>query len=126
MTPAVLDAKAKEFSPEPGKASIYINCRGGTGNKMVWQVILDGHVAGSLASGTYLLLSVLPGEHTITVTFPGHVKQHKVNAETGRNHYYNTSVSVGWTSGILHFDPVEEELARKQIKSARRAESIDF
>ncbi|HEY1717128.1 MAG TPA: DUF2846 domain-containing protein [Verrucomicrobiae bacterium] len=125
MTSTALDSEAKKFAVEPGKASIYINCRGGIGNKMVWQVILDGRVAGSLASDTYLLLNVLPGEHAITVTFPGNVKQQKLNVEVGRNYYYDTSVSMGWTSGILHFDPINEDQGREEVMGSKRVEATN-
>ncbi len=68
MTSPTLDSQAKAFTPEPGKASIYVlrGSGGGFGSGVLFHTALDGLIAGSLAASTYQFLSVSPGEHTLT------------------------------------------------------------
>ena len=61
------DADAKKFQPEPGKASIYMSRGMGIGVAVVVQTQLDGRVIGEAGPGTYELVSVAPGHHTVAV-----------------------------------------------------------
>lgn len=126
MTTSSLDSAAKQFAPEPGKASIYINRGGGMGTAIVFQTILDGRIIGALAPHTYQLLSVTPGEHTLAVTGVENVQQQKVIAEAGKNYFFNVSVSMGWVSGHAHLDPVTQEQGRKQVLDSKRADATTY
>ena len=81
---------------------------------------------GSLAPNTYQLLSVSPGEHTVTMTGGENVQQEKVTAEAGKNYFFRVSVHMGWMVGRVHIDPINEEQGRKQVMGSKRAETTMY
>jgi hypothetical protein len=122
MTSGTLDAEAKQFVPEPGKASIYVNCsRGVSAGLFAFQTVLDGRGAGSLMSNTYHLLHVSPGQHTLTVAGAKQEELQRLTAEAGRNYFFR--VSLGWASDHAHHESVTEEQGRRQVLRSRRAEA---
>ncbi|MEZ6243599.1 MAG: DUF2846 domain-containing protein [Phycisphaerales bacterium] len=126
MTSASLDSEAKNFTPEPGKASIYVNRGGGIGTALVFQTVLDGRIVGSLAPHTYQLLSVPPGEHTLAVTSAENVEQMQFTADAGENYFFKVSVSMGWATGHARLEAIDEERGRKQVLSSKRAEATTY
>lgn len=126
MTNSSLDSVAKQFNPEPGKASIYINRGRGIGSQFVIQTVLDGRIVGALAPYTYQLLSVTPGEHTLATTGARDVQQQKLKVEAGKNYFFEVSISMGWSSISTHFNPVTEEQGRAQVLYSKRADATIY
>ena len=126
MTSPTLDSQAKAFTPEPGKANIYVNRGGGMGSALEFQVVLDGRISGSLAPHTFQLLSVSPGAHTLLVQGAENVQQQKLDAEAGKNYFYRVSVHMGWASGRAHLDPLSEIEGRKEVMDSKRAEAVSY
>ena len=124
MTSASLDSDAKKFQPEPGKASIYINRREafiGAGN--IVQTIMDGRIIGSLVPGTYQLINVSPGEHILTYTGQSDdTELTKVQAEQGKNYFFDFYVSTGWMAPHVNIKQITDEEGRKAVMSSKRAE----
>ncbi len=127
IAPANLDSQAKTFTPEPGKASIYV-MRGGSirGYSYVIKTVLDGRLAGSLARDTYQLVSVPPGEHDITVTSSENEQRQKLTAEAGKNYFFKVSVAMGWMAPRVHIEAASEEEGRRQVSGSKRAETTTY
>lgn len=127
MTSATLDSEGKKFSPEAGKASIYINRGGGLGTAVTVQTLLDGRMVGALAPDTYQLLSVAPGDHVISTGAGAEtVEMQKVTAEAGTNYFFKVSLSMGWAAPRVHLKPMTEEEGRKAVASSKRAEAVTY
>ena len=128
MTPSTLDVDAKKFQPEPDKANLYVNRKGGfAGGGVIIQIVLDGRIVGSLAPSTYQLLSVVPGEHVLTTSgqFENAV-QVKVNAEQGKNYFFDVGLSMGWTLPHVNLKQTGEEEGRKNVTASKRAEAVSY
>lgn len=91
MTSDSLDSDAKKFQPEPGQASIYINRKKAfLGCAENAQSVMDGRVIGWLTPGTYQLISVAPGEHTITLSGQSYDDDlKKFKTEEGKNYFFD-------------------------------------
>jgi hypothetical protein len=125
MTSASLDSEAKQFTPKPGMASIYV-CRTSAGGVLKFQTMLDGRPVGGLVSNTYQMLSVPPGKHTVYASSEENVQHHKVMAEAGKNYFFKISVTMGWGSGRALLEPVTEEEGQKLVLSSKRAETTTY
>jgi Protein of unknown function (DUF2846) len=118
------DAQAKTFVPESGTASLYL-CRpsGVIGDTLVAQTQLDGQSIGALAPNTFLLLSVPPGSHTLTVVGPSNSEQVSVDAVGGNVYFFQ--VSVTWDGpGIRHrhIAAMSDADGRTAVNSETRAQ----
>ena len=60
------DLEAKSFTPNEGKANLYI-ARSKTcfGSAIAFRIMVDGIPIGSVGPGTYHLLAIEPGQHSI-------------------------------------------------------------
>jgi hypothetical protein len=126
MTSVVLDTEAKKFVVEPGKANIYINRAGVIGSALVVHTMLDGRIVGFLASNTYQLLSVSPGEHIVATVGKENVEQQKLTAEAGKNYFFKVSLHMGWQNARTSIEPVSEEQGREEVMSSERAEANSY
>lgn len=126
MTSASMDAQAKTFQPDSGKASVYVTRTGGAGSALVMQTVLDGRIVGSLSPDTFLLVSVPPGRHTVSVLGGGgseNVQQQKLTAESGRNYFFKVHFSMGWWAARVSIEPLDDQEGQKLIKRSKRAET---
>jgi hypothetical protein len=126
LTSSTLDSEAKTFKPETGKANIYVSRGGGLGNTVLFQVVLDGRITGSLAPKTFQFLSVPPGEHTISVSGVENTEQLKLTAEAGKNYFYRVTVHMGWSNARARVNSMTEDEARKLVKDLKRAEASTY
>ena len=126
LAPSALDARAKTFTPDAGRANVYVNRGGGLGTALLFQTVLDGRIVGSLAPNTFQWLSVTPGEHSVTMTGAENSAQQKLTAEAGRNYYYDVSVHMGWVSGRVHIEALSEEAGRKAVLDSKLAETTSY
>lgn len=125
MTSAALDSEGKQFTPEPGKANIYVG-RTSAGGILKFQTMLDGRPVGDLAPSTYQLLSVPPGKHTVYASSEENIQHQKVMVEAGKNYFFKVSVTMGWWSGRAFLEPVTEEEGHKLVLSLKRAEATTY
>lgn len=58
------DARAKAFTMEPGKASLYIVRRGGIYTDIM-AIAVNGHALGRMLTNTYFHLSLMPGQYLV-------------------------------------------------------------
>ncbi|MGA3067397.1 MAG: DUF2846 domain-containing protein [Tepidisphaeraceae bacterium] len=117
------DAQAKKFQPDAGMASIYFSRpSNGFGDTLVAQILLDGQMIGALAPNTYILESVYPGHHTLTVFGPTNSEQVDCQAIAGSNYFYN--VTIVWAGPMIrhrHIEPMSDSDGRAAVSSFTRA-----
>ncbi len=121
MSSASADSEAKQFTPPPGRANVYITRGFGVGSALVFQTILDGRIAGALSTNTYQLLSVPSGQHTLIVTATENVEQTTLNVQSGRNYFVQVSVKMGWLRGRVSIQHISETEGRSMVLSSKRA-----
>jgi hypothetical protein len=125
MTSTSLDAEAKQFTPDPGMANIYlIRNFNLIAKNNEYKTTLDGRFAGVLAPGTYQLLSVPPGEHVLS--WGG---QHKVTVEAGKNYFFDVEASMPLAllvGDISKLESLPEEQGRKEVLNLKRAEATSY
>lgn len=116
LTSVSANNAAKQFHPEPGKASIYVNRGGGIGTIQRVQILLDGQFVGVLTPYTFLLLSVTPEEHAVS-TGAGmeNVEAQKVDAEAGDNYFFSINLAPGWLKPRVHLKPMGEQDGIKAV-----------
>ena len=129
MASPSLDVEAKKFMPESGMANIYILREVALGGgKILFQLTLDGRMVGSLAPLTYHLLSVKPGEHTISVVNVENPEeaQATLTAEQGKNYFYKVSGRIGWSKPRAYIKSIGEEEGRELISDSKRAHTYIY
>lgn len=124
LVPEELDAKAKRFSPSPQKANLYVTRQVALGGAHLFQIFLDGKLAGSIASGTYLLFEVDPGVRQVAVV--GQESQHAVTvaAAAGENHFLDVSPLIGWIAPRAELVLLPAAEGKTVVAGAKRAEDF--
>jgi len=118
------DASAKRFTPEPGKASLYIARTYDTFASLVpFPVTVDGKEIGYLGPGGYLLVPVGPGQHTVLVSSILNTDRAVFEASTGKNYFYEVqAVKQGAVAqaqlGIVLLEP----MGRLMINQSKRVQ----
>ena len=126
MTSETLDTAGKSFSVPPDKANIYVVRTSALGSAVLIELIFDGKNVGSLATKTYHLLTVEPGQHTVAVSTlegRGHVI---LNAEVGESYFLDAEPEMGWISAKVSIRMLGKEEGHKKVLAAKRAETLPF
>jgi hypothetical protein len=120
------DLAAKRFIPGEGEANIYVTREDQfTGSAVLFQLVVDQRVIGGIAPGTYHLIRVEPGHHTISVTTAENQSIEEVDAEAGRSYFFEVKPKMGWFAARAEVDPLTEEEGRAAIAENTLAEGID-
>lgn len=124
LLPEELDAKAKGFAPPPQKANIYVTRQVMLGGAHLFQIFLDGKLTGSIASGTFLLFEVEPGNHQVAVV--GQESQHAVTlaVAAGENHFLDVSPLIGWIAPRAELVLLPAAEGKTVVAGAKRAEDF--
>jgi hypothetical protein len=120
------DLAAKRFITEEGKANIYVTREDQfTGSAVLFQLVVDQHVIGGIAPGTYHMIPVEPGHHSISVTTAENQSIEEVNAEASHSYFFEVKPQMGWFAARAEVDPLSEEEGRAAIAENALAEGID-
>ncbi len=125
LAPESLDRAAKQFSPLPDKANIYLTRTNlFLGSGVLLQVYLDRQLVGSIAPGTYLLLEVEPGTHRIAVVTQENQDVETITAERGQNYFVDVNPEFGLRSARAGLQKLSPEEGRKAVQNAKRAAGL--
>lgn len=117
--------EARQFQPAPGMANIYLLRRESfAGSAILFQTAIDGRMTGSLQTGTFILISVLPGMHTIGAFSDGGQNSKEVNVQANQNYFFDIKSSTGWVSAQFSINPIDEADARKAVQRMKRAKGM--
>ena len=120
------DLAAKRFVPEEGEANIYVTREDQfTGSAVLFQLVVDQHVVGGIAPGTYHLIPVEPGHHTVSVTTAENQSIEEIDVEAGRSYFFEVKPQMGWFAARAEVDPLSEEEGRAAINENALAEGIE-
>ena len=120
------DLAAKRFVPDEGEANIYVTREDQfTGSAVLFQLVVDQHVVGGIAPGTYHLIPVEPGHHTVSVTTAENQSIEEIDVEAGRSYFFEVKPQMGWFAARAEVDPLSEEEGRAAINENALAEGIE-
>ncbi len=120
MASPEMDAVAKTFRPQHGKANIYVYRTDSYGGGGKMPVMLDAVNVGTTIGKTYLLLEVSPGLHTIlsnsenspTVT---------LRVAAGRNYFVKQEAKIGGWRPRSALSIVDETTGKAAVAQSNRA-----
>jgi hypothetical protein len=124
MASTDLDAAAKTFTPPAGQANLYIVRSGFFGGAIAFHVIVDRYAVGSIGPGTFHLVTVEPGHHSIQVSSNENSAQAKFDAEADKNYFFEVSAVLGMMTARVAIDQIDEEKGKKEVTEGKRAESL--
>jgi len=118
------NSEAMKFTPEPGKANIYLIRHSWLGQADAYLVEYDGKFVGTLVPGTYQLFDESPGNHTLAVNAGPWKQEEKITVDAGKNYFYDVSVRRGWSSNTVKIVSLPEQQGRQWVMSSKRAAII--
>ncbi|MGD8999631.1 MAG: DUF2846 domain-containing protein [Granulosicoccaceae bacterium] len=116
------DTRAKTFNVSADKANLYVYRNESMGGAVTMTVSLDGKVAGMSGPKTYFLLTVEPGEHTVS-SYAENVSTLTIKTEAGKNYYIWQEVKMGFWMARSLLQQVDEETGRAGVLECKRAKS---
>lgn len=114
MAPMDLDTKAKDFSPAPNKASLYIYRNESFGAAIPMTVSVNGKTLGQTAAQTYFRLNIMPGKYSIE-SHTENVSSLPLSAEAGKNYFVWQEVKMGMWAARSLLQQVDESTGRAGV-----------
>lgn len=124
LAPDDLDAQAKRFRPQAGKANVYLTRTSPLGGAFLFQVFLDGKLAGSIAPNTYLLFEVEPGERRLAVTTPESQFVAGLTAAASESYFIEVMPVLGMMNPRAELVALAPEEGRKAVLDTKRAADL--
>ena len=94
MAPLDQDSRAKDFSPIPNKASLYIYRNESFGAAIPMTVSVNGKALGQTAAQTYFRLNLTPGKYNVE-SHAENVSNLPLTTEAGKNYFVWQEVKMG-------------------------------
>jgi hypothetical protein len=117
------DSASKTFkAPAPNMAGVYIyreNASFGKGLKKTLSI--DGVAIGETARGVYFHREVTPGEHTVATQAEFGENSVKLNAEAGKNYFFQQFMKWGTFKGSAGIQAVTEEVGKQGVLQCKEA-----
>lgn len=126
MTSSTDDAAAKTFQPNPAKASVYIVRGYGINPEHLIMTQVDGLNVGSLAPNTYMLITLNPGQHVLSVVGPTNQEDLSLTVAAGQLYFVQTSmIWAGPGERHRHIEAMTDADGRTYVGGEMRAEAIN-
>ena len=112
------DAKAKEFTPAPDSAGLYIYRNESFGGAVSMTVWINDTVIGPTAAKTYYKFDVKPGKYKIT----SHAENEStlsVDTVAGRNYFVWQEVKMGLWKARSLLQQVDEKTGRAGVMESK-------
>jgi hypothetical protein len=126
LTPEALDVEAKRFAPPERKANIYVTRTSPFAGAVLFQIYLNGRIAGSIAQDTYLLFEVEPGSHQLAVMTPESQHIVVVTAAANDSHFVEAIPRVGFMQARAELQPQTKEEGKRAVLQSKRAELLNL
>lgn len=118
MAPMEQDTKAKEFSPAPNKASLYIYRNESFGGAVPMSVMVNGKTLGQTAAQTYFHLNVIPGKYSVE-SHAENVSNLSLSVEAGKNYFVWQEVKWGMWYARSLLQQVDENTGRAGVTESK-------
>jgi hypothetical protein len=119
--PAALDAEAKQFTPNPNHAQVYVYRNESFGGAISMPVTVDGKSAGNTGPKSYFKFNLPEGKHVITSQ--GDKSTLNIETENNKNYYVWQEVKMGALSAGSHLQVVDETKGQAGVKECTLIQS---
>ena len=125
MATVAQDIEAKSFTPASGMANLYIARRNAYfGSAIAFQIMVDGMPIGSIGPGTYHLISIEPGQHSILASSNENSERVVFEAAVEKSYYFEVRVVMGLVTARAGIAQVDDGSGMKLVMNGKRAMSI--
>lgn len=118
MAPMDQDTKAKAFSPDTNKASLYIYRNENFGAAIPMTVAVNGKALGQTAAKTYFQLKVMPGKYNVE-SHAENVSNLPLSVEAGKNYFVWQEVKMGMWMARSLLQQVDENTGRTGVTESK-------
>ena len=108
------DTKAKDFSPVPNKASLYIYRNESFGAAIPMTVSVNGKALGQTAAQTYFRLNLNPGKYTVE-SHAENVSSIPLTTEAGKSYFVWQEVKMGLWMARSQLQQTDETTGRAGV-----------
>jgi hypothetical protein len=116
---------AISFTPPEGMANVYIVRREAyAGGAILANASVDTQMAGGLQTGSFILRTVAPGHHTVSVFSNENQDSASFDAEAGQNYYFDVKSEMGWVTARFVIHPMDEGDAKKAVERCKITRSL--
>lgn len=112
------DTKAKNFTPAPDKASIFIYRNETFGAAIPVTVSVNDRTIGQTASKTYFRFNVNPGKYVVKA-HAENVAELSVQADAGKNYFIWQEMKMGMWSARANLTQVDETKGRAGVTESK-------
>ena len=114
------DRKAKNASPSPGRALIYIVRSERPPTEHILPVSLDGNKIGQTTGATFLMVSVAPGTHHLASGVKS-ISLLDINCAAGKTYFVSQKALLGFSPVMIELTIVSPLQGRKLVNQSRLA-----
>ncbi len=119
------DQAAKTFVPAEGQANIYVTRKEQfTGSAVLFQLVVDQRVIGGIAPGTYHLVTVAPGHHTVSVTTAENQSTEELEAAAGESYFFEVKPKMGWVAARAEVTRLSDADGRAAVSENSLAQGV--
>lgn len=118
MAPLDQDTKAKDFSPIPNKASLYIYRNESFGAAIPMTVSVNGKALGQTAAQTYFRLNLTPGKYNVE-SHAENVSNLPLATEAGKNYFVWQEVKMGMWMARSLLQQTDEATGRAGVMESK-------
>jgi hypothetical protein len=124
-----VSAQAKVFTSSQNKTKLYVYRRPGQfGQAGMWQVAINGKIAGATAPGTFGTWELEPGEYTLSsygyMGMGNLVANLKLNLLQGKTHFVELRFQNELVGGKMYLKEVDETTGQAFVNRCKLIESI--
>lgn len=121
LAPPALDIAAKQFqAPPAGQAQLYVIRDSVLGSSVLFQVLLDGQLVGSLGSRTYLLIPLSSGTHLLSALTTENHANLSLAVTANHTYYARLFPKLGWTTTRVGLEHLEGAEGREAVRATTR------
>lgn len=123
LAPAARDRDAKQFQVPADQALLYVvyqRPRGVT----TFPVLLNGQPQGTLTGGTYLLLTLLPGQHLLSSFTGENQATLPVEAQPGQTYFVRIFSRAGLWVARVGLAMLDDAVGRRAVRASTLAQGV--
>jgi Mg2+/citrate symporter len=119
-----LDRKAKRFTVPPDQANIYVTRASIMGHGVLYDVVFDGRMVGSLAYGTFHCIKARPGNHTLAVRSVESQDIERISTKASKIYYFDVEPGIGFVAPRPKIRAMNATEGQEVVKSLDLAQKV--
>ena len=121
------DIAAERFQPPLGKGNIYVVREDAFGGSAIaYKIELDGISRGSIAPGTYHLLTLEPGRHVVSSSTQENADHVAIEVVEGQNFFVEIKPTMGWIAARVSVEQIDARRGRQLVMVGERAVTLQY